>query len=105
MSSNIQVQRICEHCCKGFTARTTVTRHCGDAFSKKAQAKYNKPSTGCIRGNLKELPQKELEQLPGTFNELETAQRLNVLCKLMPYVLPKVESVRDGQTQARVQYR
>lgn len=28
MSSNIQVQRICEHCGKEFTARTTTTRYC-----------------------------------------------------------------------------
>lgn len=28
MSSNIHVQRICEHCGNEFTARTTVTRFC-----------------------------------------------------------------------------
>lgn len=44
MSSNIQVQRICEHCGKGFTARTTVTRHCGDACSKKAYKERLKAS-------------------------------------------------------------
>jgi hypothetical protein len=65
--------------------------------ASKAQAEYNKPLTGCIRDNLKQLLQKELEQLPGTLKELEPAQRLNVLCKLMPYVLPKVESVTHTQ--------
>ena len=53
----------------------------------------NKPLTGDIRDTLKELIQKELEQLPETLKELDPVQRLNILCKLMPYVLPKVESV------------
>lgn len=36
MSSNIQVQRICQHCGKEFTARTTVTQYCGDTCAKRA---------------------------------------------------------------------
>lgn len=36
MSSNIKVQRICQHCGKEFTARTTVTKYCGDTCAKKA---------------------------------------------------------------------
>jgi hypothetical protein len=38
--------------------------------------------------------QKELEQLPETLKELDPEQRLNILCKLMPYVLPKIESIK-----------
>jgi len=58
---------------------------------------YNKPLTGNIRDTLKEMMQKELEQLPDTLKELEPVQRLNILCKLIPYVLPKVESVTHTQ--------
>lgn len=36
MSSNIRLQRICRHCGKEFTARTTVTQFCGDACAKRA---------------------------------------------------------------------
>lgn len=36
MSSNIKVQRICQHCGKEFTARTTVTKYCSDTCSKRA---------------------------------------------------------------------
>jgi hypothetical protein len=36
MSSNIRVQKICEHCGNEFTARTTVTRHCSDNCAKRA---------------------------------------------------------------------
>jgi hypothetical protein len=59
----------------------------------KPKAEYNKPLTGGIRDTLKELMQKELEQLSNNLKELEPIQRLNILCKLIPYVLPKVESV------------
>ena len=64
---------------------------------KNKLPEYNKPLTGNIRDTLKELMQKELEQLPETLKELEPAQRLNILCKLIPYVLPKVESVNHTQ--------
>lgn len=36
MSSNIKVQRICQHCGIEFTARTTVTKHCSDNCAKRA---------------------------------------------------------------------
>lgn len=63
-----------------------------ERLNKKPE--YNKPLTGNIRETLKKLMQKELEQLPKTLKSLEPIQRLNVLCKLMPYVLPKTESVQ-----------
>lgn len=36
MSSNIKVQRICEHCGNEFTARTTVTRFCSHKCANAA---------------------------------------------------------------------
>ncbi|MEO9967181.1 MAG: helix-turn-helix domain-containing protein [Reichenbachiella sp.] len=36
MSSNIKVQRICQHCGEEFTAKTTVTKYCGDNCAKRA---------------------------------------------------------------------
>lgn len=36
MSSNIEIQRICQYCNKEFTARTTVTKYCSDNCSKRA---------------------------------------------------------------------
>ena len=36
MSSNIAIQRICQHCGKEFTARTTVTQYCSDDCAKRA---------------------------------------------------------------------
>jgi hypothetical protein len=49
-----------------------------------------------IRDTLKQLIKAELEQLPMTLLVLAPAQRLNILCKLMPYVLPKVESINHA---------
>ncbi len=38
--------------------------------------------------------QKEIEQFPETIKDLKPVQRLNIRCKLMPYVVPKTESVK-----------
>ncbi len=36
MSSNIRINRICQHCGVEFTAKTTVTKYCGDRCAKRA---------------------------------------------------------------------
>lgn len=46
-----------------------------------------------LRNTLKSMFQKELEKLPETLELLEPKERLNILCKLMPYVMPKTGSV------------
>jgi vacuolar-type H+-ATPase subunit I/STV1 len=62
---------------------------------KNQKPEYNKPLVNNIRDTLKDLMQKELENLSETLKDLEPVQRLNVLCKLIPYVLPKVEAVHS----------
>ena len=39
MSSNIRLKKVCQHCGNIFTARTTVTKYCSDACSKRAYKK------------------------------------------------------------------
>lgn len=34
MSSNIRIKKICQHCDKVFTAKTTVTKFCSDVCAK-----------------------------------------------------------------------
>jgi hypothetical protein len=58
----------------------------------KADNEPKKPQVKNLREALKEIMQKEIEQLPETLKELKPAQRLNIICKLAPFVLPKVES-------------
>lgn len=36
MSSNLYIPKTCQHCGNLFTARTTVTKYCGDSCAKKA---------------------------------------------------------------------
>ena len=36
MSSNIKIQRVCQHCGNEFTARTTTTQYCSDVCAKRA---------------------------------------------------------------------
>lgn len=49
--------------------------------------------TESLRTRLKEIMQKEIEQLPETLEALDPKERINVICKLMPFIFPKVESV------------
>ena len=53
--------------------------------------------TNNLRETLKTIMQKELEKLPETLEALDPKERLNVVCKLMPYVFPKVETVHPKE--------
>ena len=53
--------------------------------------------TNNLRETLKNIMQKEIERLPETLKTLDTKERLNVVCKLMPYVFPKVETVHPTE--------
>lgn len=46
-----------------------------------------------LREVLKNLLFEELEALPENINKLEPKDRIEVLIKLIPYILPKVETV------------
>jgi hypothetical protein len=46
-----------------------------------------------LRDTLKTIMQNEIEKLPETLEQLEPKERLNVICKLMPFVFPKVNTV------------
>lgn len=46
-----------------------------------------------LRETLKTIMQKEIEKLPEHLEAMEPRERLNILCKLMPFVFPKVETV------------
>lgn len=61
--------------------------------SKLEKDKPKQPNVDSLRVNLKEILHKELEKLPEYLEGLEPRQKLNYLCKLMPYVLPKVQTV------------
>ncbi len=49
-----------------------------------------------IREQLKKFAMQELQKLPATLKELEPKERLNILCKLMPFIMPKLESLHPS---------
>ncbi|NQU87813.1 MAG: hypothetical protein HQ541_18860 [Mariniphaga sp.] len=53
--------------------------------------------TNGLRESLKAIMQKEIENLPKQLEGLEPKERLNIMCKLMPYVFPKVETVHPTE--------
>ena len=65
MSSNIKIQRICQHCGQEFTARTTVTQYCGDICAKRAYKARQKAGKIVASNNqttaVKEKPLEEIK--------------------------------------------
>jgi excisionase family DNA binding protein len=64
MSSNIQVQRICQHCGTEFTARTTVTKYCSHRCGSAA-IKALKRAEKIQKSNIetKQIKTKPIEEL------------------------------------------
>lgn len=67
MSSNIQIQRICQNCGKEFIARTTVTKYCGDVCAKKAykvrMKSFKIEDSNAQTFQLKNLPKERLFEI------------------------------------------
>lgn len=53
----------------------------------------NQVLTADLRERLKIILKSEIERLPETLKSLEPKVRIDIVCKLIPFVLPKVESV------------
>lgn len=56
----------------------------------------NEVITKDLRNQLKELVKAELDKLPDTLENIESKERLDILLKLMPFVLPKVKGVNHS---------
>jgi hypothetical protein len=65
----------------------------------KDSKKEKEVSMSDLRSSLKSMMAKELKSLPDSLEKLEPAQRLNILCKLMPYIMPKVETIHYKQDE------
>lgn len=79
---------------KEFEGRFKIEEDSHPIEIKTMPPKQEKPLIADLRNRLKDILQKELDELPELLKELDPAQRVNILCKLMPFVLPKTESVR-----------
>ena len=56
-------------------------------------------TTSELRRVLKHMVDDELQNIQDNINELEPKERIELLIKLLPYVMPKVQTVsaRDGE--------
>jgi hypothetical protein len=57
----------------------------------------NQILTNSLRNTLKEVIQTEIQKLPELLEKLPPSEHLNVLCKLTPFVFPKVEAVNSSE--------
>lgn len=69
-----------------------MTRQKAKATNRK-KVEDNTPKSKDLRLLLKTTFQKELENLPSYLEELDPKDRINFLVKMMPFIMPKVESV------------
>lgn len=64
MSSNIEIERICQHCNKEFTAKTTVTRYCSDDCAKRAyKVRKREEKISIAIGETEQIRRKPIEDL------------------------------------------
>jgi excisionase family DNA binding protein len=79
MSSNIEIKKYCECCGNEFTAKTTVTRYCGDVCAKRAYKARKRAEK--INVSIVEVAKKK-EQKP--FQDISKKEYLNVkeVCEL-----------------------
>jgi excisionase family DNA binding protein len=107
MSSNIQVKRICQHCNNEFTARTTVTKYCGDTCAKrayKARLKVSKIETS--NEQTQRIKNQPIEDLKAKefLTVREVARLLNCSVRSTYYYIENgtIKAVNLGQRITRV---
>jgi len=75
MTSYIRLTKVCHYCGNDFTAKTTVTKYCGDNCAKRAYKERqkiekikssNKQATALIQRPIKELQAKEFLTISDT---------------------------------------
>jgi hypothetical protein len=55
----------------------------------------NQVFTTDLRETLKSIMKSEIEKLAETLESLEPKERINIVCKLMPFVFPKVDTINS----------
>ncbi len=107
MSSNIQVQRICEYCGIEFTAKTTVTRLCSKKCSKakyKAKIKAGKIEKSNIETQRIKTQPIEILKAKDFLTVKEVAILLSCSVRSVYYYIEteKIKAVNLGQRVTRV---
>lgn len=107
MSSNLRIQRICQHCENEFTARTTVTKYCGDYCAKMAYKarqrivkieRSNRETIAILHKPLEDLKAKEFL----TVKEVAALLNCSVRSVYEHIVKKKIKAVNLSQRLTRV---
>ena len=109
MSSNIQVQRICQHCGEEFTARTTVTQYCSDTCSKRAyKARLKVSKIEASNKQTQRIKNQPIEELKAKefLTVREVARLLNCSVRSAYYYIESgtIKAVNLGQRITRVKH-
>lgn len=54
-----------------------------------------------IRGVLKEMMSGEIQNLPKYLNELEPKEKIEIIIKMLPFILPKVNTVHYTENEPK----
>jgi excisionase family DNA binding protein len=107
MSSNIEVQRICQYCEQEFTARTTVTKYCCQRCASAAyKARKRAEKVKQTKAETKRIKNQPIEQLKAKefLTVREVAQLLNCSLRSAYYYIESgtISAVNLGQRMTRV---
>jgi len=107
MSSNIKIQRICQHCGNEFTARTTTTQHCGNTCSKRAyKVRLRALKVEVSNKETQQIKSQPIEQLKAKefLTVREVARLLNCSVRSAYYYIESgtIKAVNLGQRITRV---
>lgn len=89
MSSKMEIQKICKFCGKEFTARKTVTQHCGDECAKRAyKARMRAAKIEACEQETKAIKAKPIQELKAKdFLKVRDVALLMGCCKQTVYGL------------------
>lgn len=107
MSSNIKIQRICQHCGNEFTARTTSTQYCGNTCSKRAyKARIRNAKVEVSNKETLSIKTKPIEELKAKefLSVKDIATLLNCSIRTVYYYIEigNIKAVNLGQRITRV---
>jgi len=107
MSSNIKIQRICQHCGNEFTARTTTTQYCGNTCSKRAyKVRLRALKVEVSNKETQQIKSQPIEQLKAKefLTVREVARLLNCSVRSAYYYIESgtIKAVNLGQRITRV---
>lgn len=107
MSSNIEVQRICQHCGNEFTAKTTVTKYCSHSCASAAyKLRVRGLKVDASNEETKQVITRPIEQLKAKeyLTVQDVATLLNCSVRSVYYFIEKgtINATNLGQRLTRV---